>query len=69
MRGLTKKSLVTLNSPPSGRRRMEILTCRANGMALCLYLLCIKREAGWLPCAFVSVGILFFRGIGKVFSV
>ena len=26
MRGLTKKSLVTLNSPPSGRRRMEILT-------------------------------------------
>ena len=25
MRGLTKKSLVTLNSPPSGRRRMEIL--------------------------------------------
>lgn len=89
MRGLTKKSLVTLNSPPSGRRRMEILTtfsqpqrryytlyvvsyrvtCRANGMALCLYLLCIEREAGWLPCAFVSVGILFFRGIGKVFSV
>lgn len=26
MRGLTKKSLVTLNSPPAGRRRMEILT-------------------------------------------
>ena len=24
------------------------VTCRANGMALCLYLLCIEREATWL---------------------
>lgn len=42
MRGLTKKSLVTLNSPPSGRRRMEILTTLVSPNEDTIDFLCCK---------------------------